>query len=203
MLAFEHPHLGRLVQPRHFPKVAETAGRGVPWAADNDAFLGFDAERFERMLHALVGLPGCLFVTCPDIVGEGGLTDIHFEEWAPRIMRHGLPLAYVVQEEGLEYEWGGVPWGAIAALFVGGACDEERSASASAPWSPRPSAAASGSSWAASTPPSASPTQCDRLRLGRRDQVGPLARHLSRRRSGTVSVSPQLALGVGPEAIAR
>jgi hypothetical protein len=126
MLAFEHPNLGRLVQPRHFPKVAETAARGVAWAADNDAFLRFDAERFERMLHALVGLPGCLFVTCPDVVGEGGLTDILFEEWAPRILRLGLPLAYVVQEEGLEYEWGGVPWGVIAALFIGCASDEEK-----------------------------------------------------------------------------
>jgi hypothetical protein len=126
MLAFEHPNLGRLVQPRHYPKVAETARRGVPWAADNDAFLGFNAAAFERMLQVLAGLPGCLFVTCPDVVGEGGLTDIFFEEWAPRIMRHGLPLAYVVQEEGLEYEWGGVPWGAIAALFIGCASDEEK-----------------------------------------------------------------------------
>jgi hypothetical protein len=126
MLAFEHPNLGRLVQPRHFPKVAETVARCVPWAADNDAFVGFDAAAFEHMLHALAGLPGCLFVTCPDIVGEGGLTDLLFEEWAPRIMRHGLPLAYVVQEEGLEYEWSGVPWGAIKALFIGCASDEEK-----------------------------------------------------------------------------
>jgi hypothetical protein len=126
MLAFKHPNLGRLVRPRRFPKVAETAARGVAWAADNDAFLRFDAERFERMLHALVGLPGCLFVTYPDVVGEGGLTDILFEEWAPRILRLGLPLAYVVQEEGLENEWGGVPWGVIAALFIGCASDEEK-----------------------------------------------------------------------------
>jgi hypothetical protein len=126
MLAFEHRNLGHLVQPRHFPKVVDTAARGVPWAADNDAFVRFDAEAFERMLHALASLPGCLCVTCPDVVGEGGFTDILFEEWAPRIMRHWLPLAYAVQEEGLEYEWGGVPWGAIEALFIGCAGDEEK-----------------------------------------------------------------------------
>lgn len=129
MRRFAHPHLGRLVQPRHFARVAATAARGVPWAADNDAFGGFDeaAEaRFERMLGALHAVPGCLFVTCPDVVGDAGLTDLLFEEWMPRIAARGLPVAYVVQEGGAEYEPRGVPWGTIGALFIGCAEDREK-----------------------------------------------------------------------------
>ncbi len=41
MRAHRHPNLGRLVQPRHYPRVADTARSGVPWAAANDAFNGW------------------------------------------------------------------------------------------------------------------------------------------------------------------
>jgi hypothetical protein len=129
MWTFAHPHLGRLVQPRHYPRIADTAARGVTWAADNDAFGGFDSvagRRFERMLDALRGLPGCRFVTCPDVVGDAGLTDLLFEEWMPHIAARGLPVAYVVQEDGIEYQTRGVPWGAIQALFIGCADDREK-----------------------------------------------------------------------------
>ena len=40
MRAHRHPNLGRLLQPRHYPRAAHTARSGVPWAADNDAFNG-------------------------------------------------------------------------------------------------------------------------------------------------------------------
>jgi hypothetical protein len=129
MVAYAHPNLGRLVQPRHYPRIADTATRGVRWAADCDAYVGWDdakAERFERMLWALRGLPGCLFVVAPDVVGEQGLTDYLFAEWAPVIMNHGLPVAYVVQETGIEAEPLGIPWGAMDALFIGCATDEEK-----------------------------------------------------------------------------
>jgi len=55
MLAFEHPNLGRLVQPRPYPKVAETAGRGVPRAADNAAFVGSSAAAGEWCRHPSIG----------------------------------------------------------------------------------------------------------------------------------------------------
>lgn len=129
MRAFAHPHLGRLVQPRHYPRLAATAARGIPWAADNDAFGGFDeaaAARFEKMLAAIRGIPGCLFVTCPDVVGEAGLTDLLFEEWAPFIHARGFPVAYVVQEDGLENEPRGILWNAISAIFIGCATDNEK-----------------------------------------------------------------------------
>jgi hypothetical protein len=80
--AHRHPNLGRVLQPRHYPRAAATARSGVPWAADNDAFNGWDERaerRFLRMIDQLSGLPGCLFVTCPDVVGEAGLTSMLFE----------------------------------------------------------------------------------------------------------------------------
>src|ERR1019366_7827764 len=55
-------------RPRHYPRAAATARSGVPWAAGNDAFNGGWDEhaerRFLRMVQALSGLPGCLFVIC-------------------------------------------------------------------------------------------------------------------------------------------
>ncbi len=97
MRAHRHPNLGRLVQPRHYPRVRETALAGTPWAADNDAFNGWDERaerRFLRMVDALSGLPGCLFVVCPDVVGEAGLTSMLFDEYAPLLYSRGLPPAY-------------------------------------------------------------------------------------------------------------
>jgi hypothetical protein len=58
---------------------------------------------------------------CPDVVGEAGLTSLLFEEYAPILWRYGLPPAYVLQEPGVEYEHWSVPWGAMGALFIGGA----------------------------------------------------------------------------------
>lgn len=127
MRAHRHPNLGRLVQPRHYPRVAETARSGVSWAADNDAFNGWSTgmeRRFLRMLEAISGLPGCLFVTCPDIVGDAGLTSLLCDEYAPLLWRHGLPPAYVLQEPSVEYEDWWIPWGSIQALFIGGASTE-------------------------------------------------------------------------------
>jgi hypothetical protein len=129
MLEFAHANLGRLVQPRHYPRLADTAARGIAWAADNDAFGGFDAPaavRFEKMLDAIEGIPNCRFVTCPDVVGEAGLTDLLFEEWAPKLHARGFPVAYVLQEDGVEYDPHGIPWGAISALFIGCADDGEK-----------------------------------------------------------------------------
>lgn len=65
-----HPNLGRLVIPRDHSRIAETAAAGVPWAADNFAFAGFDPTAFRRMLGRIAGVPGCLFVAVPDVVAE-------------------------------------------------------------------------------------------------------------------------------------
>ncbi len=127
MAEHRHPNLGRLLQPRHYPRARATAVSGVPWAADNDAFNGWDADserRFLRMVDTLSGLPGCLFVVCPDVVGEAGLTSLLFEEYAPVFWRHDLPPAYVLPEPGVEYERSWIPWGSIGALFIGCASNQ-------------------------------------------------------------------------------
>lgn len=115
----QHPNLGRLVQPRHYPRIADTAAAGIPWAADNDAFNGgFDAAAFVAMLDRLEGLPGCRFVAAPDVVGDAVATLELFERWGPEIRKRGLPVALVGQD-GLER----VPWAACDAFFIGGSTD--------------------------------------------------------------------------------
>ena len=65
-----------------------------------------------------------LFVVCPDVVGEAGLTSMLFEEYAPLLWRHGLVPAYVLQEPAIEYDHAWIPWGSLGALFIGGATDQ-------------------------------------------------------------------------------
>lgn len=124
-----HPNLGRLVTPRHYPRIEDTAREGWPWAADNDCFNGLDAQGYFDMLDRLKGLPGCRFVAVPDVLrcvrckrtvdgygdegackcptkgravyGDARLTARRFEAWAPGVKRRGLPVALVLQD-GLE-----------------------------------------------------------------------------------------------------
>lgn len=117
-----HPNLGRLVQPRHFPRIAETAAAGIPWAADNDCFQGLDAPAYVKMLDRLEGLNGCLFVTVPDVVGDAARTLELFAEWAPELERRRLPLALVAQD-GLETMTDRIEWDRIEALFIGGSTE--------------------------------------------------------------------------------
>lgn len=115
---YRQEHLGRLVQPRHYSSIEETAGSGMPWAADNDAYNGgFDPEAWNTMLDRLKGLPGCLFVACPDVVGDWQSTAWLWASHSSGIIRRGLPAALVAQD-GLTADF--VPWWQIDALFIGG-----------------------------------------------------------------------------------
>lgn len=117
LLRYPQQHLGRLIQPRHYSSIEETATSGMPWAADNDAFGNFNPESFDKMLDRIKGLPGCLFVACPDVVGDANATAHMFAKWHGAIARRGLPVALVAQD-GLTPER--VPWHLIDALFIGG-----------------------------------------------------------------------------------
>lgn len=111
-----HPNLGRLLSPRMFSRVADTAALGIPWAADNDAYLAWDEVRFRSMLAAIEGVPGCLFVAAPDVVGDWDATLKRFYEWLPEMVGCGQPIAVVLQD-GCE----AIPdMPEIAAVFVGG-----------------------------------------------------------------------------------
>jgi hypothetical protein len=119
MLHWAHPHHGRLLTPRHYSAAAATAAAGIGWAVDNDGYNGVDLDAFERMVKQLAGLPGCRFVSVPDVVGDAWLTlRAYWEEYASLVWRWQLPPAYVLQD-GIE-DVGDVPWGSCAAVFLGG-----------------------------------------------------------------------------------
>ena len=59
-----HPNLGRLVQPRHYPRIARPRAlvcRGRPTTTRSTAGTTGRA-RFRRMVDAISGLPGGLFI---------------------------------------------------------------------------------------------------------------------------------------------
>lgn len=87
-----------------------------PWAIDNGAFANFNARAF----LALLDREGhhkekCLFVTVPDIVGSSRRTLEVFEHWKSRLDGWKLALACQDGQEHLP-----IPWGDIAAVFIGG-----------------------------------------------------------------------------------
>lgn len=120
---YPHRNVGRLVQPRHCTRMADTPRAGFLWAADNDCFQGFDEiqqKRYRAMLDKVTGVPGCLFVNSPDVVGNAPATFRFFLEWGKEIMSRGLPLGYVAQDGA---DAADLPWNAISALFIGGSTD--------------------------------------------------------------------------------
>lgn len=119
-----HPNLGRLIQPRHYPRIADTSLAGIPWAADNDCFQGLDPVAYTKMLDRISGLEGCRFVTVPDVVGDARETARLFDVWAPAVERRGLPVALVAQD-GLEEmsSWLSFQMHRLDALFIGGSTE--------------------------------------------------------------------------------
>lgn len=138
--AHAHPALGRLITPRHHPRLPDTLRDGWPVAADCDAYQAWDERRYLRLVKAIRAATGCPpawprpgaepaatpqnfhWLTVPDIVGDAHATYRRFLEWE-RDLR-GLPLAYVLQE-GAERP-GLIPWNTpnLRALFIGGKTDE-------------------------------------------------------------------------------
>jgi hypothetical protein len=106
-------HLGVLSSPRRYYTNIE----GWKWAADNDAYSAWDEYRYRKMLDAIWGLPGCLFVTAPDVVGDADRTLELFEDWWDELNATLLPLAFVAQD-GLTPDR--VPWAQLDSLFIGG-----------------------------------------------------------------------------------
>jgi hypothetical protein len=109
--------LGRLLTPRLAEGAAATARAGYEWAADNDAYSGWDEPRFRSMLRAIDGLPGCRFVSAPDVVADHDATLALLEQWAPALRAAGQPVGFVAQDGVTPAT---VPWSEIDALFLGG-----------------------------------------------------------------------------------
>ncbi len=113
----KHPEAGVLLVPRNRQY---HVGTGRPWAADNGAFTGFDGPAFMAMLdrlHAEGKLGGCLFITCPDVVGDATATRALFDIWEPQVRIYRKPVAFVLQNG---QDRGTVPWDRCGAVFVGG-----------------------------------------------------------------------------------
>jgi hypothetical protein len=108
---------GRLVEPygKHRPETLQlTPGR---WAMDNGAFQGFRPGPFMEMLEAHAGLPGCRWVSAPDVVGNAAVTIARWPFWSAVIRAAGFPPAFVAQD-GLTVR--DAPWDDMACLFIGG-----------------------------------------------------------------------------------
>lgn len=118
------PWLGTLVTPSNgaLPQAMRLwTTHGIPWAADNEAFAGFNPAAYRRMLARLRGLPGCVWVAVPDAVGDAAGTLALFREWKDEVRGlSGQPLAFVGQD-GIGP--GEIPWGEFDCWFVGGSTE--------------------------------------------------------------------------------
>lgn len=114
--AYFPEHLGFLMAPNNGNR-ASILHSGLPWAADNGAFSGFDAERFRRFLDAIKLQPRCLFVACPDVVGDAASTLRWFGEWCLEVRSAGHPVAMVGQDGSEKTD---IPWSDFDAWFIGG-----------------------------------------------------------------------------------
>jgi hypothetical protein len=119
-----YPQLGRLVSPRAGNSIEDMAASGRPWAADNDAFLAWDQERFYVMLAriAKADRSRLLWVAVPDVVGDAQATVNRWHEWYRQLDYLGLPAAFVGQD-GLGVIADQIPWHEMACFFLGGSTE--------------------------------------------------------------------------------
>lgn len=98
-LATRHAdRLGHLATPRDRNRTEALARTGLPLAADNGCWSGFDPAAFRRMLRRLRAHPSPLWVACPDVVGDARATRALWPEWEAEVRGHGLTPCYVLQD---------------------------------------------------------------------------------------------------------
>lgn len=89
---------------------------GGVYAIDNGAFSNFDEKKFFRILkRQQASASKCLFVACPDCVGDHEETLRLWNHYSKKIV--GFKRAFVAQNGS---ENGIIPWDEIDALFLGG-----------------------------------------------------------------------------------
>lgn len=121
------PDVGHLVVPRQWSLADALDLQPGRWAMDNGAFIGFEEGAFVRMLEKFSGIPGCLFVTAPDFVGDAAATRARWPFWSRLIRGLGLPAAFVAQD-GLTPDQ--VPWRDLGCVFIGGSTTYKESTEA-------------------------------------------------------------------------
>lgn len=123
-------HLGWITTPSGGCRLdGPIRASGLPWAIDNGAFSGFDAGKFRARLERSRGMPGCVFVVAPDVVGDAVGTLSLFAEWADEVRGYGHPVALVGQDGA---ELLALPWGEFDAWFIGGSTAWKLSAASEA-----------------------------------------------------------------------
>jgi hypothetical protein len=123
------PYMGAMLTPNTANSVTRIANWGLPYCADAGCFPveAFSASRYMAMVVKLAEAEEPpVFVVVPDVVRmteEGPVGDYvetmrQFEVWQRRLEPFQLPLAFVAQD-GLS-DLDDIPWGDIAAVFIGG-----------------------------------------------------------------------------------
>ncbi len=129
-------HAGLLRTPHSGHLVEKALELGMPWAMDNGCFTpapkagkkkpkiskereqyGYEPSKIIGMMRRFQGFPDCKFMVAPDVVCDHESTLLLFRAWLGTIQRFGFPVAFVLQN-GVSVET--VPWGSIAAIFIGG-----------------------------------------------------------------------------------
>lgn len=108
---------GSLATPESGNDMKIAARLGMPWALDNGCFKAYDPRGITRMLRRFQDVPGCKFAVVPDVVSDHDSTILLFCAWIGTYQALGYPPAFVLQN-GVTLK--AVPWGSIAAVFIGG-----------------------------------------------------------------------------------
>lgn len=108
-----------------FPRLQKI---GMPLALDNGCYIGFDEQKFQKMLNMAKIFQGdidLMWVTCPDVVGDAKATNDLFQEWRDALT--GFRVAYCGQDGAEDLD---VPFDDFDCLFIGGTTDWKLSESA-------------------------------------------------------------------------
>ena len=89
---------------------------GRLFEVDNDGFTyGFDETKFFKYLDSIGPYTAnCLFIVCPDVVGDPLATLNLWDEWKEKIKKYG-PIAFVAQDGMEHYPLPDFDW-----MFIGG-----------------------------------------------------------------------------------
>lgn len=110
-------HCGQLSAPDSGYDVKKAVNLGMNWAMDNGCFKRYEPEKIIKMLKKNRDIPGCLFMTAPDVVGNHDETLLLFRAWLGTIQSYGYPVAFVIQNGATVHN---VPFDSCQAIFIGG-----------------------------------------------------------------------------------
>ena len=102
---------------------------GEIWAADNNAFLGWDEPEFVAMLRQIVRRVRLgewtppKFVTMPDVVANYRETQKRWAYWHRAMAVPEINRGYVLQDGCEDLGHWAVPWDTFEALFIGGSTE--------------------------------------------------------------------------------